>query len=364
MTSSSTVEKGSEQLKTAHEHAEAADHTYKFFYVKGKRLFRRRKNDEGHLERMIDGEWVRWGKREAPKAARKRSRADDDDDGHGLDTGEIDEGELEANSDHPVAGQAAGERGSANSDDILSVARLARLARKYLIADRLNEEAVTGPWPWIRRHRPWLSLAPPLNGGAPRRVSPEAADCSREAYAELLDKSKASGDDREKALEQLREQAESGDQRQRDRGTGAETRSNYFAGAAGLTTTLVLANAGLLLGQDALDNPLRWMAGAVLLVASFCAVMTGLRALQASMVTFVRCPANSVSRIVARRKAPDLKSLEARYIAALLVSQNRNSVVADWKITRLQGARGWFAVVIAGVVMVTVLVLVQAIFLA
>jgi hypothetical protein len=361
---SSTHEKGSHQPRTAREYAERADQVYKFFYVEGRRLYRRRKDGEGHLERMIDGEWVRWGKGQASKMARKRSRADDDDDGHGLDTGEVGEAELGANGDEGVARRESGNGRSANFDDPLSVGRLARLARKYVIADRLDEHRIGGPWQWISHHRPWLSIAPPLNGGAPRRVSPEAANCSRDAYFDLLLKIMVSGDEREKALEQLREQAELGDQRQRDRATGAETRSNYFAGAAGLTTTLVLANAGLLLGQDKLDNPLRWMAGTALLVASFCAVMTGLRALQASMVTFVRCPANSVSRIVARRNSPDMESLECRYIAALLLSQNRNSVVGDWKITRLQEARSWFALVIAGVVVVTALVLIQAVFLS
>jgi hypothetical protein len=364
VTPSGTAKKGSDQPTTPRGYAERADQNYAFFYVEGKRLYRRGREGKGHLERMVDGEWVRWGKADAPKRARKRSRADDDDDGHGLDTGEIDGGEVDGNGDEGVAKQESGEGHSTNSDEPLTVGRMARLARKYVIADRLDEKRVTGPWQWARHHRPWLSIAPPLNGGAPRRVSPEAANCSREAYFDLLSKLKASGDEREKAFEQLREQAELGDQRQRDRGTGVETRSSYFAGAAGLTTTLVLANAGLLLGQDKLDSPLRWMAGAALLVASFCAVMTGLRALQASMVTFVRCPANSVSRIVARRRSPHMASLECRYIAALLLSQNRNSVVGDWKITRLQEARGWFAVVIAGVVVVTVMVLIQAIFLS
>jgi hypothetical protein len=349
---------------TAHQYAEAASSAYEFFYVDRKRLIRR-PHGQDHTERLVDGEWVIWSFASTAEAPSQRPRAavDDDDDGYGLDAdGDADDDE-DAGDDQEAGevpeGPAPGGVEGADATS-LSVARLARLARKYVIADRLDQPLLADVRELRRRRRAWLAVVPPLNGGAPRRISPDSANCSRAAYLELLQGIKVPADQRKAGLEQLQQQAELGDERQRDRGTGAETRANYFAGAAGLTTTLVLANAGLLLGQDALDNALRWMAGLALLAASFCAIMTGLRALQASMVTFVRSPANSVSRVVQRRKAEDIDMLRCQYIAALLVSQNRNSVVADWKITRLQEARGWFGGVIAGVVVLTVLVLIQA----
>jgi len=319
------------------QYAADAQKDYEFFYD-GKRRMLRRRHGAFETERLIDGEWLPWdrGRLPIPGWLRFRVVADDDDDGYG---------------------QAEDGGGP------LARERLARLARKYLISDRLAHPSLaTGSVESRPRRGLRLALLPPLNGGAPRRVLLAAADSSRAAYLDLLQERGAS-EGAGPPLEQLRRQAELGDERQRDRGASAETRSNYFAGAAGLTTTLVLANASLLLGQNALDNPLRWLAGAALLGASFCAVMTGLRALQASMITFVRCPPNSVTRLVKRRKAADAAALEREYIAALLVSQNRNSVVADWKITRLQEARRWFGGVIAGVGILTVFVLIQGAFL-
>ena len=46
-------------------------------------------------------------------------------------------------------------------------------------------------------------------------------------------------------LEELLHQAETGYEHQRQRSSTLEQRANFFLGAAGLTTTLVLANAGL-----------------------------------------------------------------------------------------------------------------------
>jgi hypothetical protein len=160
-------------------------------------------------------------------------------------------------------------------------------------------------------------------------------------------------------LIELKAEASTGFDHQRERGSNAEQRANFFLGAAGLTTSLVLANAGLLLGAGKLTPPWQALAAAVLGLASLCAITAGLRAMQAAMITFVRTPPNSVDRVVGRRELKG-DELNRAHAGALLVGQARAGVVGDWKVARLAMARRWFVGAIAGVVALTVIVLIAA----
>ena len=157
-------------------------------------------------------------------------------------------------------------------------------------------------------------------------------------------------------LEELKEQALLGYEHQRERIAAVEQRANFFLGAAGLTTSLVLANAGLLLGASKLGSTYRVLAAAVLAAASLCAIAAGLRALQATMITFIRAPPNGVPRLMKRRHLSKDELLHA-YIAALVVGQHRLSVIADWKIGRMKEARRWFVLVTVAIVVLTGFVL-------
>lgn len=205
------------------------------------------------------------------------------------------------------------------------------------------------------RSAPWRIYDPPLKGGSTRSPRQEMFERSREAFAELL----ASSD--EATLEDLKEQALLGYEHQRERIGTVEQRANFFLGAAGLTTSLVLANAGLLLGADKLESPWRTLAAAALLIASLCAIAAGLRALQATMITFVRAPPNGVPRVMKRRRLGKNELLHA-YVAALLVGQHRLSVIADWKIGRMKEARRWFVIVTGAIVVLTGFVLADVLF--
>jgi hypothetical protein len=282
---------------------------YEFYRRQEGRVLVRRRKKGGRFDRLIDGVWVQ----------RHRSFFVDSSEWESLDT-----------------------------------CTLTFHARRYLIEDLMSGR-VTGRHPF-RRLR--LSLAgrwalPTLKGGASRKIDKSAADCARDSYAESL---RNAG---EIDCAALREQALAGFEQQRQRGSGAEQKANFFLGAAGLTTTLVLANAGLLVGSDKLHDRWRELAAGALILASICAILCGVRALQAAMATFSRTPPNSVGRLL-RRITTDEAEFERCHIAALLVAQGRAGVVADWKISRMASARRWFAGVIAGVVLLTGFVLADA----
>lgn len=228
--------------------------------------------------------------------------------------------------------------------------------RRYLIVD-LDGETMRWRTDFsgrLRRSRFSRWVLPPLKGGSSRRLTGGAADRSRSAFAELL----PSGDETEAVLVELKEQALRGYEHQRERGAETERRANFFLGAAGLTTSLVLANAGLLLGAK-LHAPLRTLAAISLGVASVCAIAAGFRAMQAMMISFFRTPPNGVDRVLDR--CTDSSEVMVRsYIAALLVAQGRAGAIGDWKVNRLGGARRWFVGAITGVMLLTVFVLAEA----
>lgn len=227
--------------------------------------------------------------------------------------------------------------------------QLRAFARKYLTRDLAaapigKEERKER----LIRSALWRAYDPPLKGGTTRR--PKLFERSREAFTEMLATSE------KEVLEELKDQALLGYEHQRERIGAVEQRANFFLGAAGLTTSLVLANAGLLLGTSKLGPTWRGLAAVTLAVASLCAIAAGFRALQATMITFVRAPPNGVPRLMQRRSLDGHDLLRA-YIAALVVGQQRLSVIADWKIGRMKEARRWFVIVIFTIVILTGFVL-------
>jgi hypothetical protein len=285
--------------------------TYRFRRrERGYALFRRAKSG-GRAERLVDGRWVR-----VRPSRPGRSR-------QGWET--LDKEELTLH------------------------------VRRYLISG-LDDPPVG----WrsdvrerLKRTLVWRWAMPPLKGGAGRRLARGTAERSRRAYGELLNDVKGEG------LAQLKEQAVAGYEHQRQRGAETEQRANFFLGAAGLTTSLVLANAGLLIGASGLQPPWRGLAAIALGAASVCAIAAGLRAMQAMMIAFFRTPPNAVDRIFDRSTASG-EEMTRLYLAALLVAQGRAGAIGDWKINRLRDARRWFVCAIVGVVLLTAFVLVEA----
>lgn len=232
---------------------------------------------------------------------------------------------------------------------------LAWHVQQYLL-DGLSEPGVDEQGSRRERWRRlplWLRLNPPLKGGAGRRLAPGAAERSRRAYAELLK------DVTEPALKELKEQALTGYEQQRQRSAATEQRANFFLAASGLTSSLVLANGSLLLGTSKLHTPWLQLAAIALGAASACAIVAGLRAMQAMLIAFFRAPPNGVDRVFDRRVASG-DQLTRLYLAALLVAQARAGAIGDWKVNRLRDARRWFVGAILGVVLLTAFVLAEA----
>ncbi|HET8956263.1 MAG TPA: hypothetical protein VFN18_11450 [Solirubrobacterales bacterium] len=246
--------------------------------------------------------------------------------------------------------------GSSSKWKPLTAKKLRRHAREYFVED-FGAEPVDWGEKVERFKRTFLYRHgnPPMKGGSMRRPMPEMFDRSRDAFAELL--ANTDGE----ALEELRDQALLGYEHQRERITAAEQRANFFLGTAGLTTSLVLANAGLLLGADKLGSPWRMLSAIALLFASIFALNAGFRALQATMLTFGHFPPNGVTWVMGRRRLSK-EAMTRSYIGALLVGQHRLSAIADWKLMRMKEARSWFVWTGVAVFVLTAFVLVDVFF--
>lgn len=136
-----------------------------------------------------------------------------------------------------------------------------------------------------------------------------------------------------------------------------ETRAGYFLGAAGLTSTLLLANAGLFTGGE-IDGILKWLVVAILGITSAFALATGLRALQVSMIVFDRAYPD-LPRVIELRMAEGPERFKLGRLAALNLATRRAHMIADWKYERLAQARICFIFVVFGIVSTTACVLVS-----
>lgn len=143
------------------------------------------------------------------------------------------------------------------------------------------------------------------------------------------------GDDLTERIEEARQ----GYEREESRIDDFQQRATYFLGAAGLTTSLVLVNGGLLYGGNALSPGwLRSAVGVLLLVAAVMLFLAGMAALDATTITFDRVLPNSVRQIPRRA---ELAGEEARrdLLAALLLAAQRAEAIGDWKLSKLKRAR-------------------------
>lgn len=194
-------------------------------------------------------------------------------------------------------------------------------------------------------------ILPSFRGGSARHPTLSGTFTrSRISLVRALRRTK--GDD----LIQLEGQALRGLEEARNRVARADQRANFFLGAAGLTTSLVLANGTFLIGEDKLDHPWRGIAVGVLIFASVCALVAGVRALQASMLTNQRMTPENLGLMLNRSKKRG-DAMRRDYVAAVLVTQARSSSVGSWKLSLVASSRRWFTGVIFGVVALTICVL-------
>lgn len=228
-------------------------------------------------------------------------------------------------------------------------------ARRFFLPDLDRAPVDVKPTEWSRRLREtrlWSWVQPPMKGGSPRKLPGERIRkrCRADYRRQLRHLS-------EQDLAEVRTQISEGFERNRARIAGAEQRATVFLGASVLTSSLVLGNAGLLLGTGpGLDAPFLQIACAVLAIASACAIVGAYRALQTTMSTFGRLtPTNP--KAVAERLGLSGDDLVRDYVAAVFVATNRAATIADWKIARLKSARQWILATMAGVVALTIVVL-------
>jgi hypothetical protein len=206
----------------------------------------------------------------------------------------------------------------------------------------------------FKRSSCWRWIVPPPIGGSVSYPYSEAVNEYRDVNTK--DFSEAEGDD----LLRLTEEALLGYEEQGARGAGLEQRASFLLGAAGLTTSLVLANAGLLLGAGELRAPWLNLSAGALALATLCAVAAGWRAMQAAMLPFARSVPNSVAEL-SRRGQLSGDDLNRAYAGSLLSSQSREWSIANWKIARLAAAQRWFLATILGVVALIGFVLANAV---
>jgi hypothetical protein len=126
-------------------------------------------------------------------------------------------------------------------------------------------------------------------------------------------------------------------ERTRDRQAGIEGKSQAFLQIVGVTTTLLLANGALLHGQNAIKGATATAVLVCLALASAALIAAGIYGLLGSMRTFVRIPTNSTWRVIKRAQAREPDS-RREYAATILLSEDRTSQIADWKLARLKRA--------------------------
>jgi hypothetical protein len=231
--------------------------------------------------------------------------------------------------------------------------------RRFLLPD-LNLESIASkpgaPGRFLRGTRIWGWLVPPLQAGAPRKLKAgKVQKRCRSAYVNDLRKVK--GDD----LLKVESQILAGYEAALDRISRVEQRAGVFLGASVLTSSLVLGNASLLLSNtDRLETPYLQIAAGALAIASACAIIGAFRAVQTTLFTFSRAIPTSAKKVLERRTLRG-EHLTRDYVAALFVATDRAATIGDWKVNQLKAARRWILVTTSGVVVLTIVVLVDAV---
>jgi hypothetical protein len=196
----------------------------------------------------------------------------------------------------------------------------------------------------------WL-ISPPLRMGAPRKLALQRTSTAEGRFMKRL------GD---RVPERTQTEALSGWQRGRDRHASVESRSQTFLQAAGLTTTLVLANSALLWGDKAVKGTTGDVVAVALTLASAALVAAGIYGLFGSMRTFDRVAPSNIRRVIERAQEEDDEVARQKQVASIFLSQFRTSVVTDWKLARLKRATWLLVAGVAGVAVASIALVAQA----
>ena len=145
-----------------------------------------------------------------------------------------------------------------------------------------------------------------------------------------------------------------------NRAAGVTERATTLQEAVGIAATLLLAGAGLIVGQTALHGFYWVLLFALLLLgATLSLVMSGLRALSAAS-TIHRWHRPAQREILARAQRPEDEARIA-LAAGLLYSYGYNSKVAAWKVAYLGAAAWWFRISLAFIVSIAMLIGIYAV---
>jgi hypothetical protein len=144
-----------------------------------------------------------------------------------------------------------------------------------------------------------------------------------------------------------------------DRAAGVTGRATTLQEAVGIAATLLIAGAGLIVGQTALQGAWWVVLFAVLLFgATLSLVMSGLRALGAAS-TIHQWYEPSAKDIISRSQKPEVGA-RVELAASLLWCYGYNSKVASWKVSYLGAAAWWYRIALTFIVSIAMLVGVYA----
>ena len=150
-------------------------------------------------------------------------------------------------------------------------------------------------------------------------------------------------------------------QQAEDRAAGATDRATTLQEAVGIAATLLIAGAGLIVGQSALQG-LGWVIAFALLLlgATVTLVMSGLRALAAASTIHVWYRPTA-GDIVKRSQLPEAVA-RTRLAAETLIDYGYNTKVAGWKVAHLNASAWWYRIALAFIVSIAMLVGIYALF--
>jgi hypothetical protein len=170
------------------------------------------------------------------------------------------------------------------------------------------------------------------------------------------------GDQAEKAARaaEILQEARNIYQGAEDRAAGVTGRATTLQEAVGIAATLLIAGAGLIVGQTALQGGWWVVLFAVLLLgATLSLVMSGLRALGAASAIH-QWYEPTAKDIISRSQKPEVGA-RVELAASLLWCYGYNSKVASWKVSYLGAAAWWYRIALAFIVSIAMLVGVYAV---
>lgn len=232
--------------------------------------------------------------------------------------------------------------------------------REHLVKGTPGQGSLTWGRFWQRliRHGTVRWFFPFLPGGGRRRIDIECANSyRRDEFDQLRQKigDPAAEGTRSNLIE---EQAEHAMASAASRVAAMEERATMLIGASGLTTTLVLTNAGLF-GEDGVGGTMRMVIFIILGLASFLSLLAGARAIQVTTINWDRGYPDSADRLAERASLP-AEEMEVFRAAALVIAARRAVDIGSWKSKLLAQARSMFLAAIFLVFAATVCFVISA----